>query len=641
MVTAADYAEWCDLAGLYLGNVSHADRYRTFQHKISPAGLSVRIVHDFLKQNDGGIDLTRWRSSDVYEIGSDAAYRVEQTAVALEAIGAPRLAARVRTVPDTSLFGQLTRAADKPGALLEQARQLDPAKMMQELRGRIARAMPDLAAEVGLPIPPKTSVPPTPDFESWEQVEYLLTRYVEAHTDDLRRDMAKYGDVRTQPGFDPEARRVELEVLRRQHADQQYQQEQVVAMTRLMDEIERLRAKSPRKGAGKLAGMRRQIVDCYRRYRHRPATELIPAMRDWLRRADAFQSRHADVFRPRPTEDPILLERLAGFGEYDVDVEQGRVVISWPAPQGLKCDWTRFSLSLGFRKQKNNALGPLLDAANRLRKRFVPHEAALRDEILRHFNHYRPQLPDWWLKDYDRDADGEPTEASILAKAGDGSIHIEDGGGCVEMRVCFRVEWDQEHGLELGLDDEPEEIEAAAAVVVFHDGGPPLHPDDLARFESEYGIALPPAYRDWLLTHNGGRPQPSHLPVRFHDSRLLMVVDRLFSLTTGSEPDTLADVLERYWAQDLPDTYLPIGRVTTVQLAADQIKGTLLLGLTGDEAGKVFVFLPHPMLVPAGSPLPPALFETLCSLAAASFPALLARLTAATAGDEEGRDLDP
>ena len=114
MLTAADYAEWCDLAGLYLGNVSHADRYRTFQQKISPAGLAVRIVHDFLVQNDGGIDLARWRSSDVYEIGSDAAYRIEQTAVALEAIGAPRLASRVRTVTDTSLFGQLTRAGTSP-----------------------------------------------------------------------------------------------------------------------------------------------------------------------------------------------------------------------------------------------------------------------------------------------------------------------------------------------------------------------------------------------------------------------------------------------------------------------------------------------------------------------------------------------
>ena len=78
--------------------------------------------------------------------------------------------------------------------------------MVQELRGEIARVMPDLAAEAGLPIPPKTCVPPTPDFESWEQVEYRLTRYVEAHADDLRADMTKYGDVRTQPGFDPQAR---------------------------------------------------------------------------------------------------------------------------------------------------------------------------------------------------------------------------------------------------------------------------------------------------------------------------------------------------------------------------------------------------------------------------------------------------
>jgi hypothetical protein len=89
-MTAADYCDWCTYAGLYVQNVSHADRYRTYQGKISRQGLAVKIVLDLLENNKGGLDLQTWRNSDVYEFGDDATYRVEQTALALEAVGAPR-----------------------------------------------------------------------------------------------------------------------------------------------------------------------------------------------------------------------------------------------------------------------------------------------------------------------------------------------------------------------------------------------------------------------------------------------------------------------------------------------------------------------------------------------------------------------
>ena len=56
-LTAADYCDWCKYAGLYLDNISHADRYRTFARKISRAGLAVKIVHDLLEGNPGGLDL--------------------------------------------------------------------------------------------------------------------------------------------------------------------------------------------------------------------------------------------------------------------------------------------------------------------------------------------------------------------------------------------------------------------------------------------------------------------------------------------------------------------------------------------------------------------------------------------------------
>ncbi len=97
-MTAADYADWCRYAGLYLNNVSHADWYRTYQNKISPAGLTVKIAFDLVESNPGGLDLQTWRNCDVYEVGADAAFRIEQTALALEAIRAPRAASKIRTL---------------------------------------------------------------------------------------------------------------------------------------------------------------------------------------------------------------------------------------------------------------------------------------------------------------------------------------------------------------------------------------------------------------------------------------------------------------------------------------------------------------------------------------------------------------
>ena len=113
-LTAADYSDWCRFAGLYLDNISHVDRYRTYQQKISSAGLVTNVVFDFLESNPGGIDLQVWRNSYVYEMGTTATLRVEQTALALEAIGAPRSAAKMRTLRNTSLGGMLRESAGDP-----------------------------------------------------------------------------------------------------------------------------------------------------------------------------------------------------------------------------------------------------------------------------------------------------------------------------------------------------------------------------------------------------------------------------------------------------------------------------------------------------------------------------------------------
>ena len=51
---------------------------------------------------------------------------------------------------------------------MEKMKGVDPAKLMEELRENVARAMPERAAEAGLPVPERKPVPPRGDIESWE-----------------------------------------------------------------------------------------------------------------------------------------------------------------------------------------------------------------------------------------------------------------------------------------------------------------------------------------------------------------------------------------------------------------------------------------------------------------------------------------
>src|SRR5262249_10083002 len=158
----------------------------------------------------------------------------EQTAASFDAIGAPRIAAKMRTVKNTSLgstlMDSLAMAADQdPMSLMEKMKDVDPAKLMEEFRANVARAMPGIAGTT--PAKPTADT----DIESWEQLEHLLDRYVKNHESELRADMAKDGDPRAEPGFDPEKRMAELERLRHAEYDRESQREDVPKINRFMD----------------------------------------------------------------------------------------------------------------------------------------------------------------------------------------------------------------------------------------------------------------------------------------------------------------------------------------------------------------------------------------------------------------------
>jgi hypothetical protein len=457
-MTAADYADWCKYAGIYLGNHSHAERYRCYQRKLSQPGLVTRIVYDFLRDNARPINVNDWRSGAVYEVGTSAVFRIDQTALALEAVGAARVAAKVRAARDTSTLGKLFERPGDVQAVREFMAQMDPAKMMEQLRANIARARGQLGG--GLPVSPKPPGAPDPDIESWEQIEFLLEQYVRAHESELHADRDKYGDVRGQPDFDPEKRLAELARLHQLELDREFQMDHLRELQQLMERLEKQLARKGGVPPGKVAGPRRKFLECYRRYANRPPEELLPALRDLLQKAAQFQDAYPSVFKPEPVADPRLLERLAEFGPYEVDVDSSRILVSWNAPRGLECDWTQFSLSLEFPFQDEEKLSRLLDARDRMRQRFPQHQAMMRGEVLEHFDTYRDWIGARSLTWSERDAAGNPTERAILEKAGGGRIRVETpewaDDGSPEIAVYFGVEWYDEHGLEIYLVDEAE-----------------------------------------------------------------------------------------------------------------------------------------------------------------------------------------
>src|SRR5262249_34362585 len=150
------------------------------------------------------------------------------------------------------------------------------------------------------PAPPRTI---DPDVEPWAQVERLLADYATAHEEDLLADVAKYGDVRKEPGFDTQEREGELKRLDRLAFARERQKEQAAELGVLLEELEKKLGGKKAPKPGRFASERAKFLGCYKEHAGRPAEELIPAMADWLRDAGRFQEKHPAFFRPRPVED--------------------------------------------------------------------------------------------------------------------------------------------------------------------------------------------------------------------------------------------------------------------------------------------------------------------------------------------------
>ncbi len=109
----------------------------------------------------------------------------------------------------------------------------------------------------------------------------------------------------------------------------------------------------------------------------------------------------------------------------------------------------------------------------------------------------------------------------------------------------------------------------------------PLTKDQLHIFELNTHIRLPTEYRDFLLTYNGGKPEPSFFWITFGEDG--SSVQQFYGLHDG--PHNLS--IDTYTGEEgyrLPKSVLPI--------ADDGVGNFICLGISLSTFGKVF-FMDH------------------------------------------------
>lgn len=467
---ARDYLDWSRMSGLYLRNISHVDRHRTFQPLLSPAGLTAVIVGEFLEDTDSVMDVGAWRTFNVYEVGSDQKERILRTADALDAIGARRTADAVRIAQSNSPFEKFSDLIssgniDDFRALMQGVKGVD---LLNHLRENVVRAMPEMAEKAG--IQKKVSDPPPPvshEYESREQIEHLLEQFVTTHRADLERDLSRHGDPRQAPGYTREGRLQELEQLRKRIYATEQQKEDADKLQELAAEIRKLTGNPgevKKKAQARLEKLGKQFRDLFKRQRRQAADERIPELASAMKFAEAFMASLPDVFAQKKVGDDQQTARLDALGEYETGKSGGVLEIQWDDPEGFECDWTGFSLRLCFQKAKPETLSQLLNAVDRLRQTWPDQLAKWRHELITSFRDtYWAQMHSL-MDDYETDEEGDATDESILSHVESGHItlEIDPEEGYVYGTTWFRVEWDDEHGHETHFEDESDAVENPA-----------------------------------------------------------------------------------------------------------------------------------------------------------------------------------
>jgi len=111
---------------------------------------------------------------------------------------------------------------------------------------------------------------------------------------------------------------------------------------------------------------------------------------------------------------------------------------------------------------------------------------------------------------------------------------------------------------------------------------------DIYLLEAKLGINLPIEYKDFLLLHNGGRPEKDHYGFVENDNG--SVLDWFFAIYKG---DNCINLLKEFLRHEnrIPKEFIPIAR--------DPGSNIVCLGVNGSEYGKVY-FWEFDQAVPYG-----------------------------------------
>jgi hypothetical protein len=129
--------------------------------------------------------------------------------------------------------------------------------------------------------------------------------------------------------------------------------------------------------------------------------------------------------------------------------------------------------------------------------------------------------------------------------------------------------------------------------IVIVDSAAPVTEEDLAQAERRMRCAIPPAFRSFLLAHNGGRPIPGVFAIHGVGSGEVVDESRVrsfFGIHIEHHYNSLEDVVEIYRGR-LPSNIIPI--------ADDPFGNVIGLAIDGEQEGAVY-FWDHELEVEPG-----------------------------------------
>jgi len=114
--------------------------------------------------------------------------------------------------------------------------------------------------------------------------------------------------------------------------------------------------------------------------------------------------------------------------------------------------------------------------------------------------------------------------------------------------------------------------------IIISESYPPLREEDVVRVEQQLGITLPDDYREFLLMHNGGHPEPKYFPIKDNPSDDHGILEWFYCIQEGEYYDLRRQV--QLLRGRIPPNLLPI---------ADDPGGNLLcMSVAGPDQNTVY-----------------------------------------------------